>query len=146
MTAAHCRLVHDRPFALPSMPRRATGRGTPWRGPRHVQRSVDRQFLRMDALLSRARRRGGHVLDFAFRSRPDRTGSLTGDPWHPSPVRRRHPSGGLARDGDFVPEPAVEVEVVTAGLPGRAVADVGVEGMPVVGGLELAARAGDGAE
>ena len=47
--------------------------------------------------------------------------------------------GGLAGHADFVPEPTVEVEVVAVGLAGGAVADVGVEGVPVVGGLELAA-------
>src|SRR5262249_38524928 len=44
---------------------------------------------------------------------------------------------------DVVPEAAVEVEVVTVGLAGATVADVGVEGVAVVGGLQAAAGALD---
>jgi hypothetical protein len=46
----------------------------------------------------------------------------------------------------LVPEPAVEVEVVAAGLSRGAVTDIGVEGVPVVGGLELAVGSADRAE
>jgi hypothetical protein len=41
---------------------------------------------------------------------------------------------GSAGNGDFVPQAAVEVEVVATCLARGAVADVGVEGMSVVGG------------
>ena len=41
----------------------------------------------------------------------------------------------LPGGGHFVPEAAVEVEVVAAGLAGGGVADVGVQRVPVVGEL-----------
>src|ERR1700733_5395874 len=51
--------------------------------------------------------------------------------------------GWLPGDGHFVPQAAVEVEVVAPGLAGGAVADVGVQRVPVVGELAGAASAGD---
>src|SRR6266480_7801179 len=52
----------------------------------------------------------------------------------------------LTGQADVVPEAAVEVEVVAVGLAGPAVADVGVKGVAVVGGLQAAAGALDRAE
>src|ERR1700722_15507316 len=52
----------------------------------------------------------------------------------------------LARDTDLVPQAAVEVEVVALGLAGGAVADVGVQRVPVVGELAGAAGPGDRAD
>src|SRR5260370_34461422 len=42
-----------------------------------------------------------------------------------------------------MPQPAVQVELVAVGLPWSTVADVGVQRMPVVGGLNQAIRARD---
>src|ERR1700759_1162077 len=47
---------------------------------------------------------------------------------------------------DLVPQTAVEVEVVAAGLAGGGVGDVGVQRVPVVGGLLGSAGADDRAE
>src|ERR1039458_8680274 len=45
---------------------------------------------------------------------------------------------GRAGDGHLMPHPSGEVEAVALGLPRGAVAHVGVERMPVVGGLHRA--------
>jgi hypothetical protein len=45
---------------------------------------------------------------------------------------------GSAGDGHFVPQAAVEVEVVAEGLAGGGVAGVGVQRVPVVGDLGAA--------
>ncbi len=50
-------------------------------------------------------------------------------------THRRH-FRRLAGRGDLVPQPAVQVEPVAVGLAAGGVADVGVQGMPVVGGLD----------
>src|ERR1700730_7522292 len=52
----------------------------------------------------------------------------------------------LARDTDLVPQAAVEVEIVAPGLAGGAVADIGVQRVPVVGELAGAAGPGDRAD
>src|SRR5690348_1652168 len=52
----------------------------------------------------------------------------------------------LPGDAHLVPQAAVEVEVVAPGLVGSAVADVGVQRMPVVGELTGAAGPGDRAD
>jgi RNA polymerase sigma-70 factor (ECF subfamily) len=56
-------------------------------------------------------------------------------------TRRRSRAG----DRHLVPQPAGDVEPVALVLPGAAVRGVGVERMPVVGGLCRAVRPGDGA-
>src|SRR5215470_9019117 len=45
------------------------------------------------------------------------------------------PNSASTVHGHLVPEPAVEVEVVAEGLAGDGVADIGVQRVPVVGGL-----------
>ena len=52
----------------------------------------------------------------------------------------------LPRHADFVPEAAVEIDVVAARLARAVVADVGVQRVAVVGRLHAAAGPGDGAE
>src|SRR5580704_4730496 len=56
-----------------------------------------------------------------------------------------HPVQGqgavLPADSHLVPEAAVEVEIVAVGLAGGAVADVGVQRVPVIGELTGAAGA-----
>src|ERR1700722_19575684 len=50
---------------------------------------------------------------------------------------------GLAGRGYLVPQAAVQVEPVAVGLTRGAVADVGVQRMPVVSGLDRPAGAGE---
>src|ERR1700686_1478343 len=47
-------------------------------------------------------------------------------------------SRSSAGNGYLVPHPAVQVEVIAVGLAGGGISDVGVQGMPVVGGLRRA--------
>jgi len=44
-----------------------------------------------------------------------------------------------ARSGHFVPQPAIQVDVVSAGLTGSGIADVSVKGMVVIGDLGCSA-------
>src|SRR5215469_17542290 len=72
---------------------------------------------------------------------------LSEPPSPPPHVEQSSASGrGRRRHGYLVPDPARCVEAVALGLPGGSVRDVGVEGMPVVGGLDGAAGARDRAE
>src|SRR6185312_511322 len=50
-------------------------------------------------------------------------------------VRFSVAAAGAPGGGDFVPHPAGEVQAVALGLPGSGVADVGVQRVPVEGGL-----------
>jgi hypothetical protein len=50
--------------------------------------------------------------------------------------------GASPRDGHLVPQAAVKVEVISVGLAGDAVADVGVQRVPVVGELTGAIAGG----
>jgi hypothetical protein len=47
-------------------------------------------------------------------------------------------SRSSAGNSYLVPQPAVQVEVIAVGLAGGGISDVGVQGMPVVGGLRRA--------
>ena len=47
-------------------------------------------------------------------------------------------SRSSAGNGYLMPQPAVQVEVIAVGLAGGGISDVGVQGMPVVGGLRRA--------
>src|SRR5579862_457627 len=53
---------------------------------------------------------------------------------------------GLAGRGYLVPQAAVQVELVAVGLSRGAVTDVGVQRVPVVGGLHRPVRAGEHGE
>ena len=66
--------------------------------------------------------------------------------WTAGRSLQRRPPGPLWRGRYLIPESAVEVEVVAAGLAGRGVADVGVQRVPVVGELHGAAGPADGAD
>ena len=64
----------------------------------------------------------------------------------PRVFQRRIGLRSAARDGDLVPQPAVEVDVVAVRLPGTAVGDVRVQRVAVVGDLARAVGALDRAE
>ena len=55
-----------------------------------------------------------------------------------SRVTRAGRGRSSAGDGYLVPQAAVQVEVIAVGLAGGGISDVGVQGMPVVGGLRRA--------
>src|SRR5690349_20535812 len=73
-------------------------------------------------------------------------GSTRGHPASTVTVAARPSSLRSGACGHHVPESAVEVDVVAAGLTRRGVADVGVERMAAVGGLQGAVRPADRAE
>src|SRR5689334_22065761 len=86
-------------------------------------------------------RRGSSMCTITWRIKVS-FASLIGRRYRPVVPGREGSPGG----GDFVPQAAVEVEVVAMRLARDAVADVGVEGMSVVGRLGRAVGALDRAE
>ena len=56
----------------------------------------------------------------------------------PGPGDEAGCSRSSAGNGYLMPQPAVQVEVIAMGLAGGGISDVGVQGMPVVGGLRRA--------